>query len=84
MIARLKQSEALKHVPVIVISGMVDPSVIERTRSSGAADYIAKPSNLEGWFQLGERLKQAVETYRLQKRQHHAASKASDKSIRPS
>lgn len=62
LLSCLRQSESLKTVPVIVISGSGDPGMSDRLRACGADDYISKPANLEGWLKLGEYLKRAVQT----------------------
>src|SRR4029079_13600208 len=62
LLTTLKQSDALKRVPLVVISGMRNPQFIERIKAFGAADYILKPSTLEGWRHIGEQLKQTLES----------------------
>ena len=64
IIVRLKESAPLKSVPVIVISGMADPRVVERLQEHGVEEYIVKPSNLDGWLKLGDHLKKTVEKYK--------------------
>lgn len=64
ILTRIKQSESLKHVPVIVVSGMQDPWLIEHALKWGASDYVVKPFNVDGWLRLAEHLKKIVEDYR--------------------
>jgi CheY-like chemotaxis protein len=48
-------------VPVVVMSGMRDPKLAQRIKERGAADFLVKPANLDGWWTVGERLKAILE-----------------------
>jgi len=41
----IKQSEKLKHLPVIIFSTSFNPEVVESLREHGAAHYIRKPGD---------------------------------------
>ena len=43
VIAALKNSEKTKNIPVIFITGLIEPADEEKGLSMGAADYISKP-----------------------------------------
>lgn len=43
---RLKQNSALRHTPVIFVSGRAGEDDLQRGRELGAADYITKPFDL--------------------------------------
>ena len=40
---RLKQEDALKHIPVVFVSGQQDPEYSQEASRLGAVDYIVKP-----------------------------------------
>ena len=42
---RIKQIEAVKKVPIIMLSAMGDKKLIDIATAAGAADYIVKPVN---------------------------------------
>ena len=44
-LAEIKQTEKLKHVPVIIFSTSFNPEVVENLRVQGAAYYIRKPGD---------------------------------------
>jgi len=43
VLARLKESDATKEIPVLMITGLDDPSSVSRCIGLGAEDYLAKP-----------------------------------------
>jgi two-component system, chemotaxis family, chemotaxis protein CheY len=43
LLAALKAQDETKHVPVILISALVDPSIVTKARSLGALGWISKP-----------------------------------------
>ena len=43
VIAALKKSSKARHIPVVFISGLVNPDAIKKGFALGAADYITKP-----------------------------------------
>ncbi len=43
---RLKESEATRHIPVIVITGKVDPLTRAELLDMGAEDFVSKPFDL--------------------------------------
>lgn len=61
LLVGLKQLAKLQAVPIIVISGMTDQRLTQRALANGAKDYIVKPSDLEGWLAIGQRIKQLME-----------------------
>ena len=61
LLSELKKIEPMKSVPVIVMTGMQDSQFERRVKEKGAADYIVKPGNLEGWRKVGERIKHMLE-----------------------
>ena len=56
----LESVPSLRSVPVIVVSGMRDAKLIERIKGR-VADYLVKPAHLNGWWEIGNRLKQTLE-----------------------
>ena len=44
--ARLKRNSALRHTPIIFVSGRTAEADLQRGRELGAADYVAKPFDL--------------------------------------
>src|SRR4051794_6241810 len=61
---RLKELDALRHVPVIFLTGMAERSEIARGYSAGAADYLLKPYEPEI---LRSKVQVFVDLYRLRK-----------------
>jgi len=61
VIRRLKNAERLKNVPILVVSGMQDPTLDARLRECGAAQTFLKPFDLNGWLELGKHLVQLLE-----------------------
>ena len=59
-VTRLKQSPTLGGVPVVVLSGISDPAFVKRMLERGVEDYCMKPHDLDGWYQLGNRLKHLI------------------------
>ncbi len=47
VLQRLKSSTKTMQVPVIVLSGLTDPRTVDEIRALGAADYLAKPADVE-------------------------------------
>jgi DNA-binding NtrC family response regulator len=60
VLTHIKRSEACRNVPIIVISGMTNPQLAENAVKWGAAEYIQKPSDLDGWVGLAKYLKKVV------------------------
>lgn len=54
--AQLRQNETTKNTPIIVISGLSEPSSIERILAAGANQFLAKPIRLNV-------LKETIELY---------------------
>jgi CheY-like chemotaxis protein len=48
----LKTNPALKHIPVVVLSGSSSQSDITRCYEAGANSYICKPVGIEGIFSM--------------------------------
>lgn len=44
-LTEIKQTEKLRHVPVIIFSTSFNPEVAEKLREQGAAHYICKPGD---------------------------------------
>jgi CheY-like chemotaxis protein len=51
VLAEIKQSEDLKHIPVIVLTTSSDERDIEKCYAMGANSYIKKPVDLDGFMQ---------------------------------
>jgi CheY-like chemotaxis protein len=47
---KLKASSKTAHIPVMVLSGSTDPSLPERVKELGAAEFVAKPLSPELLF----------------------------------
>jgi CheY-like chemotaxis protein len=47
----IKKHNALKEIPVIVLSTSSDKETISLSRSLGASDFITKPDKYSGWEQ---------------------------------
>ncbi len=76
LIAALKETETLKSVPVIVLSGMTDARLAARAgEHENVADYIIKPGDLQGWWRVGERVKNVLE----KKKSKHAGGADADR-----
>jgi CheY-like chemotaxis protein len=45
VLAKLKNDALLKHIPVVVLSGSVNPEVVRSCYLAGASSYIRKPSS---------------------------------------
>jgi hypothetical protein len=48
VLARLKEDEALREIPVLMITALDDAASVSRSIALGAADYLAKPSDPAG------------------------------------
>jgi diguanylate cyclase (GGDEF)-like protein len=59
---RLRQSPGTRFTPILLISGVEDPTAIEKAYQSGATDLIEKPIN---WSVFAQRLKLMVRFSRL-------------------
>src|SRR5688572_15312220 len=42
LLAKIKQAEGLKDIPIIVASNLSDSDYVERAKALGAADYVVK------------------------------------------
>ena len=47
VLRQLKNSTKTSHVPIIVITGSVEPDVVESVRSLGADEFMTKPPDFE-------------------------------------
>ena len=45
-LSEIKKHEALKDIPVIILSTSSDENIIEQTKKLGASDFITKPNKL--------------------------------------
>ncbi len=43
----IRQNQDLSHIKILIISGMVDPSEVNKLMEAGADDFIKKPFNIE-------------------------------------
>ena len=53
---RLKESEATRDIPVVIISGVSDADTIARVKSAGAASYLTKPLDVHQLLDLLDEL----------------------------
>ena len=44
ILAKLKQSERLAHIPVVILSGVSNASIVNDCYRAGAASFVTKPS----------------------------------------
>jgi CheY-like chemotaxis protein len=56
LLERIRASEGLKAVPVLVMSGSSNPTDVERCYGAGANSYICKPRHLADLFFIGFQL----------------------------
>jgi CheY-like chemotaxis protein len=65
ILKKLKSNERLRQIPVVVLSGVAKPSMIEECYDAGASSFVTKPSTghettskiktfLEYWFKTVE------------------------------
>ncbi len=47
VLGRLKSSTKTMQIPVIVLSGSIDPKAADEVRALGAVDYLTKPVDVE-------------------------------------
>lgn len=60
---KIKLKEKTNKIPVILMSGLIDNTIVDEVYRSGAADYIMKPFSLEGLINVLELIeKHAGET----------------------
>ncbi|MGH7040192.1 MAG: adenylate/guanylate cyclase domain-containing protein [Stellaceae bacterium] len=71
VLARLKTSEATRHIPVIMISALDELDSIVRSIEAGAEDYLPKPFNP---VLLRARINAALDRKRLRDREQAAAA----------
>jgi DNA-binding response OmpR family regulator len=62
IVRKIKENEATKHTPVIVLSAMGQESVVEEAFSLGADDYLKKPFSLN---ELSIRIKKLARTFSI-------------------
>jgi excisionase family DNA binding protein len=43
----IRENPELKHIKILIISGMVDPTEVDVLKNAGADDFIKKPFNIE-------------------------------------
>jgi signal transduction histidine kinase len=78
LVARLKQDPALRHVPVILLTGKSSQAEVVAGLDSGADDYLVKPFAPD---ELRARVRAALrlhDLYRALEQQHQALSAAHD------
>lgn len=56
VIQSVRRKPGCENLPVVVCSTSHLPADIKRSYKAGANGYVCKPSNLEGWSLLAERL----------------------------
>ncbi len=61
LIARMRADEALRHVPVVVVTGREDMAAIDRAFQAGATSFVVKPLN---WRLLSYQLRYVLRAYR--------------------
>jgi len=65
ILKRLKSSSSLRHIPVVVLSGMANTTIVKECYEAGASSFITKPSSeknttekistfLKYWFNIVE------------------------------
>ena len=52
LLERLKWSDSLKHIPVVVLSGSQDQSDVTESYRLHAAAFLRKPEDLDGYAEL--------------------------------
>jgi CheY-like chemotaxis protein len=52
VLARLRNSEVTRHIPVVVVSADATATQIERLLHAGAADYLTKPFDILQFLKL--------------------------------
>ncbi len=52
ILERIRSSETLRGLPVVVMSGSSDPSEVARSYAAGANSYICKPAHLDEIYQM--------------------------------
>lgn len=60
IIHRIRQSDASKGVPVMVLTGSQDATFTRRMKDCGASECLTKPFSLEGWLETGKAVCAAV------------------------
>ncbi len=58
VLVEVKKDEALRAIPVVVLTTSTDERDIDFSYQAGANSYIKKPVDLEGFFQAIQRLKE--------------------------
>lgn len=72
LIGRIRADEALKHIPVVVVTGREDMAAIDRAFQAGATSFVVKPLN---WRLLSYQLRYVLRAYR----QEHEVRVAKDR-----
>ncbi len=50
VLKQLKSSEKTKQIPVVVVSGSIDPQAVETVKALGANHYLSKPVDMPSLF----------------------------------
>jgi CheY-like chemotaxis protein len=65
VLARIRQSQRLAHIPVVVMTSSESAADRERLMKLGATEYFRKPSNLKEFMQLGRLVREVHERARF-------------------
>lgn len=57
VISLIRGAQSVNHVPIVVLTGLKDSTFEQSLCDLGVREYLVKPSELDGWLELGERLK---------------------------
>lgn len=58
VLQRLRKEAAFVDFPVIILSSSQQPSDQARARALGADEFVVKPSNMDGWVNFAQSLRQ--------------------------
>jgi CheY-like chemotaxis protein len=56
ILAWVKSDEALKHIPVVILTSSTEPEDIRQSYALGANAYVQKPLGLRDYFAMVEEL----------------------------
>ena len=61
VLAALKESEATRHIPTIVVSADATPGQFKRLLDAGARNYITKPIEVPHFYRVMEEVSRELE-----------------------
>lgn len=73
LITRMRADEALRHVPVVVVTGREDMAAIDRAFQAGATSFVVKPLN---WRLLSYQLRYVLRAYQQEHEVRQAKARA--------